>query len=91
MVGLGDLPGGLVGSSANGVSWQGTVIVGDSHSEDSGSSYEAFRWTAETGMLGLGDLPGGDFWSAGLDVSADGTVIVGYGAVEASRRGARET
>ena len=38
---------------------------------------EAFRWTAEGGILGLGDLPGGPVFSEGLGVSADGLVVVG--------------
>jgi probable HAF family extracellular repeat protein len=38
---------------------------------------EAFRWTADEGMVGLGDLLGGRFWSNAGGVSADGSVIVG--------------
>ena len=40
---------------------------------------EAFRWTAETGMIRLGDLPGGAIDAAALDVSADGSIVVGWG------------
>ena len=31
---------------------------------------EAFRWTADTGMLPLGDLPGGSFQSTAFALSA---------------------
>jgi probable HAF family extracellular repeat protein len=76
-LGLGDLPGGAVGSSARGISANGSVVVGDS---TSGSGVnEAFRWTSGGGMLGLGDLTGGPFLSHATGVSADGTVVVGDG------------
>jgi hypothetical protein len=39
---------------------------------------EAFRWTAEAGMVGMGDLPGDVFWSEAFDVSADGSTAVGW-------------
>lgn len=50
------------------------MIVGSS-SSDQGS--EAFRWSANGGMVGLGDLPGGIFRSYAYGVSADGDVVVG--------------
>ena len=37
---------------------------------------EAFRWTAETGLVSLGLLPG-DTFSEARGVSADGAVVVG--------------
>lgn len=84
LVGLGDLPGGEIFSSAAGISSDGSVIVGRSSSTDSSalpvtlfSGTEAFRWTAETGLIGLGDLPGGNFFSAAIAASGDGSVIVG--------------
>ena len=77
MVGLGDLPGGSVYSSANRVSADGSVIVGGS---DSSSGYEVFHWTSGGGMVGLGYLPGGSV-SEAYGVSADGSVIVGLGTV----------
>ena len=55
-VSLGDLPGGRFQSAAIGVSGDGHVVVGEGSSPQ---GREAFRWTAETGMIGLGDLPGG--------------------------------
>jgi probable HAF family extracellular repeat protein len=54
--GLGDLPGGSFISLANGVSADGSVVVGRGASA---SGNEASRWTSGTGMVGLGDLPGG--------------------------------
>ena len=65
------------------VSADGSVIVGSSN-YDSGLA-EAFRWTAETGMVGLGDLPGGAFSSQALGVSADGSIVVGHGTTAAGR------
>ncbi len=75
MVGLGDLPGGTFRSEANGVSSDGSVVVGLSDTSD---GLEAFRWTSEKGMVGLGKLLGRDF-SEAKDVSADGSVITGDG------------
>ena len=74
--GLGDLAGGSFFSRANGVSADGSVVVGQSNST---SGVEAFRWTSVGGMVGLGDLPGGIFRSAATGVSADGSVVVGLG------------
>ncbi len=70
---LGDLPGGASYSRAYDVSADGAVVVGVSFSS---SGYEAFRWTAETGMVGLGFFPGGNF-SWAYAVSHDGSVVVG--------------
>ncbi len=47
---------------------------------ESVNGVEAFRWTAETGMVGLGDVAGGGFFSDAYDVSADGSVVVGRSA-----------
>ena len=78
-LGVGDLPGGGVGSQANAVSADGSTVVGGSSSANSYAdyAYEAFRWTATGGMEGLGDLPGGHFSSNGLAISANGAVVVG--------------
>lgn len=73
---LGFLPGGF-SSGASAISADGRVVVGDATSSAGG---QAFRWTAEEGMVGLGDLPGGTFSSAAFGVSADGSVIVGQGS-----------
>ncbi len=88
--GLGDLPGGSFGSSATGVSLDGSIIVGQGSSPTgvafSPSGGEAFRWTAAGGMVGLGAFPGGgfqihidgeDFLSSANGISADGSTIVG--------------
>ena len=71
---MGALEGGQFGSVAYGVSGDGTVIVGQSHS---GQGSEAFRWTAQHGMVGLGDLSDGEFRSAAFAISDDGGTIVG--------------
>ncbi|NJO57684.1 MAG: PEP-CTERM sorting domain-containing protein [Richelia sp. RM2_1_2] len=72
--GLGDLPGGNFESFANGISANGSTIVGGS---SSANGKEAFVWTQEGGIQGLGDLAGGSFFSDAFDVSADGSVVVG--------------
>ncbi len=76
---LGDLPGGLPWSSARAVSADGRVVAGVSKS-DAGD--EAFRWTADTGMVGLGDLAGGSSRSITRGMSGDGSVIIGQGQVD---------
>ncbi len=62
ITGLGLLPAtGVAYSEARAVSADGSVIVGLAKSARA-SGYgnnEAFRWTAQTGMVGLGALPGG--------------------------------
>lgn len=93
MVALGDLPGGKFSSRANGVSADGSVVVGNSIS---GPGREAFRWTATEGMVGLGDLPGGGvggifFRSDAFGVSADGLVVVGFGTSDLGREAFRWT
>lgn len=75
MVGLGDLPGGSVGSWANDVSPDGSVVVGSGTTD---TRSEAFRWTAEDGMVGLGVLPGDYVSSSATAVSSDGTTVIGY-------------
>jgi probable HAF family extracellular repeat protein len=75
-LGLGDLPGGLFSSFTNGVSANGSVLVGSGASV---SGNEAFRWTDAGGMVGLGYLAGGGIGSSSRAVSADGTVVVGNG------------
>lgn len=84
--GLGDLPGGSFYSRAQGVSADGSVVVGVSLSGNgSGNADEAFRWTESGGMQGLGALPGEDFDSAAEGVSDDGSVVVGSSYSEAFR------
>src|SRR5256885_1705488 len=86
--GLGDLPGGTFESYAFRVSDDGKVVIGTSKST---SGYQAFRWTAATGMVGLGDLPGGSFYSEGFGVSADGSVVVGVSSGTAGDQAFRWT
>jgi uncharacterized membrane protein len=82
--GLGDLPGGDFYSQAFSVSADGNVVVGWSHGVDPGipfqTSHEAFRWTAQEGMVGLGDLDTAFVFSSAYAVSGDGSVIVGEGS-----------
>lgn len=70
---LGRLSGHTV-SGANGVSGDGTIVVG--YSGTGFSSMSAVRWTAAGGLQSVGTL-GGQVARA-LAVSADGSTIVGY-------------
>lgn len=68
-------------SQAYGVSVDGSVVVGWSYSADQfgNLTWEAFRWTPESGIEGLGFLQGGPYHRSGANaVSADGTAIVGF-------------
>jgi probable HAF family extracellular repeat protein len=80
---LGDIAGGNINSTARGISADGNIIVGYGSSAAStagcGICQEAFKWTAETGIVALGDLPGGNLASAAYAISGDGRVIVGTG------------
>jgi probable HAF family extracellular repeat protein len=90
-IGLGDLPGGApidFYSTATGISADGRTVVGQSISSN---GYEAFRWTAETGIVGLGDLPGRGFFSYAGDVSQNGSVVVGFGESDIGQQGFRWT
>jgi hypothetical protein len=77
MVGLGDLPGGGFFSQANGVSADGSTIVGYSSAFDLPLNNRAFRWTAETGLIALPDVPGIGPTANAEAVSADGSIVVG--------------
>jgi len=58
MVILGPFPGGDFNGGANGVSNDGSIVVG--YAEPAGATrLQAVRWTQGTGMGGLGDLTGG--------------------------------
>src|SRR5262249_21023500 len=80
-MGLGDLPGGTFSSSALAVSADGSVVVGYSISTSSGGSTEAFRWTAQTGMLGLSTPDNPIYPGEAVGVSADGSRVTGTGAI----------
>jgi probable HAF family extracellular repeat protein len=70
-------------SAANAVSADGSIVVGYGDDKQAGifyQVYQAFRWTADTGMVGLGWLPGGTLFSQAWGISADGSTIVGVSA-----------
>jgi probable HAF family extracellular repeat protein len=73
MAGLGYLNGG-VSSSAEGVSGNGSVVVGSSNTAAGHS--EAFRWSLGNGMQAVGTLPGYTD-SRAIGVNADASVVVG--------------
>lgn len=76
MQGLGYLRPGGTFSKANGISRDGTTIVGVSQSGGPGNPTEGFVWRAGTGMQALPGLtPGGTIEPRA--VSADGSVIAG--------------
>jgi len=68
---------------AEGVSWDGCVIVGTANGT-------AFRWSQATGPVDLGTLQGGTS-SYGKDVSGDGSVVVGYSTSETGTQAYRWT
>src|SRR5688572_11814954 len=78
MEGLGFLPGATITYSlATGASADGSTVVGVSNNAH--NRFEAFVWTAGTGMTGLGSLPGAAYpESYALGVSADGSTVVGF-------------
>ncbi len=53
MLRIDDLPGRPISSRGYGLSADGSVVVGERRAF---GLTEAFRWTAETGMVGLGSL-----------------------------------
>jgi probable HAF family extracellular repeat protein len=81
LVELGNIGNNSSDSVANGVSADGSVVVGSSRSAGGYEVIgydEAFRWTQEAGMVGLGSLAGNSDSNSGANaVSANGSVIVG--------------
>ena len=79
---LGGIPGGVPYdgtnlSGANGVSADGSVIVGNAYTSDGAA--HAFRWDAGNGMVDLGILRSGKgLDSSAVSTSADGNTIVGF-------------
>ncbi len=73
----GSLPGGLLVSSAKGVSADGSVVVGFGY--DAAGATHAYRWTQAGGMHTVfeGQL---DLISSAFAVSGDGLAIAGYHA-----------
>ena len=79
--GLGHLDGNFhvgIGSDAFAISGDGLVAAGQSPSSTV-NAYEAFRWTADTGMVGVGSLAGNATLTDSLiyGVSGHGSVLVG--------------
>lgn len=68
-MGIGVLPGWSISSPA-GVSADGSVVAGTLFGAP-GAGYQAFRWTAPSGMVAL------PFGTIARDVSADGSAVVG--------------
>jgi probable HAF family extracellular repeat protein len=86
---LGLFPGGII-SLAEGVSANGSVVVGYGDAKDpdpnfNSQEYQAFRWTQATGMVGLGWIDQTARLSQAFGVSADGSTIVGSDSVQAMR------
>ncbi len=75
MQGLGWLKPMSIRSQANGVSRDGTTIVG--RNMDFNLNDEAFVWTQATGMKALPNLPNAPLSAEASAVNADGSVIVG--------------
>ncbi|MDB4381168.1 PEP-CTERM sorting domain-containing protein [Mariniblastus sp.] len=78
MVGLGDLGGDTFGSFVEGISADGSTLVGAASRPSSSYEYDAFRWTADSGMIGLGNLPGRQGQSRATATSDTGDTIVGH-------------
>lgn len=73
--GLGNLAGGNPPHSIpHDISANGAFVVGESNSAN---GLEAYRWSADTGMVALGYLGGENFFSTAWRISGDGRVIVG--------------
>ncbi len=85
-IGLGALPTSTLPSVAIDVSADGSVVAGMSRKSSSPfTTWDAFQWTREGGLILLGELPGGQTSSRPYGISADGTTIVGEGNSEAGR------
>ena len=79
MTSLGDFPGGMLSSSANGMSPAGGVLVGGGNAS---SGYEAARWDNGV-MVGLGHIPGGTS-SWGYGCSQNGLIVTGHDTVNSN-------
>lgn len=78
LIGLGDLPGGKHCSLANGISSDGSLVVGHSFRE---GGFSPFVWSAESGMTLLGPPTSTGRNAQCNCVSADGSLFAGAGAV----------
>lgn len=63
-------------SLANGISADGTVVVGNANSSVS-SIATPFIWTAASGMRSLGSISGAEFTGSATAISGNGSVVVG--------------
>jgi probable HAF family extracellular repeat protein len=86
--GLGDLPGGAIGSAATAVSANGGTVVG--HAEGS-SGTQAVRWTEAGGLQGLGQPSASTPFSRANGVSDTGSVIAGTATTNNGGRAFRWT
>ncbi len=78
MVFLEGFAGGSAHSGANGVTADGTVVVG--YGTPASGQQQASRWNADGTIESLGNLASNPFlWSVAGDVSSDGEVVVGTG------------
>ncbi len=84
--GLGDLPGGGVGTVATAISTDAGTVVGFA---EGSTGTQAVRWTAATGLQGLGQPAAEAPFSRANDVSANGAVIVGTAATNDGGRAFR--
>lgn len=72
-MGLGDLAGPTFSSIANGVSADGSIVVGRGAT---GSGQEAFIWDVTNGMVGLVVLPGGIVFNS-IDIAIESSIRLG--------------
>ena len=72
---LGQIPGYTDNCMSNGVSSDGSVVVG--YGSYQLTQANAFRWSLSGGMVNLGDFPGGMNYSCAYGISADGVYTVG--------------
>lgn len=77
MAGIGDLQSPVFQSTAEGISKDGRVIVGQARTPE--GAQVAFRWTDSSGMVSLGDLQGSETVATARAANQDGSIIVGTG------------
>lgn len=75
---LGLLNGGTE-SVANGISADGSIVIGTARNGAAGNALRAIRWAADGSTQSLGTL--GGTWSEAKAISADGSTIVGIAAI----------
>jgi uncharacterized membrane protein len=78
---LGDFPEGAFSSWADGISADGSIVVGTGTREippgNNGWGFEAFVWTLAGGLQGLGSSLG-ERGTGGSVISGDGNVVGGF-------------